>query len=71
MTFERDKNNNVIYADNPASSNYVPPISEKEKSQIKVDPSTGEEYIFQPATEEEKQALEKALNVPKRYDVSE
>ena len=53
---ERDKNNNVIYADNPASSNYVPPISEKEKSQIKVDPSTGEEYIFQPATEEEKQA---------------
>ena len=51
---ERDKNNNVIYADDPKSPEYVPPISKEEKEQIVKDPTTGEEYIYQPATEEEK-----------------
>ena len=52
---ERDKNNTVIYVDNPKSDKYVPPIKEEEKQQIKVDKNTGEEYILQTKTEEEKQ----------------
>lgn len=53
---ERNKNNNVVYADNPESENYIPPISKEEKELITVDPVTKEEYILIPATDEEKQA---------------
>jgi len=68
---ERDKNNNNIYADNPKSEQYVPPISEEEKQQIVKDPTTGEEYIFQPATEEEKQQQRQEIEEQAKNETKE